>query len=203
MILSKNLPTKKMLQNGVMNIIIVGCHNYKIRIINHRPQTEIFFRNYTQGTHYIYNTILRYSSIDRYDFEDSSVKKETFIEGINEIKKQHIHEDIVVFRYVDTYLLKDMKKWSGIKIIKRNSILTDKGFFSTTLSLDAVFQKNYATLKNHSLFRIYVSKGTPCAYVDLVSDMGENELLFAPNIKLKVLGNYWFGKYIECIVVNE
>lgn len=55
----------------------------------------------------------------------------------------------------------------------------------------------------HSLLYIYVPKGTPCVYVDLISDMGENELLFAPNIKLKILSNCLFGKYIECVVINE
>lgn len=74
-------------------------------------------------------------------------------------------------------------------MIAHNSILTDKGFFSTTLSLNAVSNRDYANLKHHSLLYIYVPKGTPCAYVDLISDMGENELLFAPNIKLKILSN--------------
>ena len=95
-----------------------------------------------------------------------------------------------------------MKKWSNVKLIRKNSILTDKGYFSTTLSLDSVVGRHYATLKRHSLFYIYVPKGTPCVYVDLISDMHENEILFAPNIKLKVLGSYWFGRCIECVVVN-
>lgn len=94
-------------------------------------------------------------------------------------------------------------KICGIAIIRHNSILTDRGFFSTTLSLDSVDGKHYATLKRHSLFDIYVPKGTPCVYVDLVADMNENEIIFAPNIKLKVLGSYWFGRYIECVVVNN
>lgn len=172
---------------------------------NYKPITpaEHFFREYTQGTHYIYNRILRDSTIDKYDFEDSTVTKEMFIEGVNEINKQHLSEDILVYRYVDSDLLKEMKIWSGVRLIKRNSILTDRGFFSTTLSLDSVSTRDYATFKYHSLFYIYVPKGTPCTYVDLVSDMHENELLFAPNIKLKILGNYWFGKYIMCVVVND
>lgn len=97
---------------------------------NYKPITsaEQFFRYYTQGIHRTYNTILRNSSIDKYDFEDSIVTKEMFIEGINEINKQHLSEDILVYRYVDTDLLKEMKRWSGVKLIKRNSILTDRGF---------------------------------------------------------------------------
>ena len=172
---------------------------------NYKPITpaEQFFRYYTQGIHYIYNRILRGTTIDKYDFEDSPVTKEMFIDGIDEIQKQCLPEDILVYRYVDTDILKDMKKWSGIKLIKRNSILTDKGFFSTTLSLDAVSNRDYVNLKHHSLLYIYVPKRTPCVYVDLISDMGENELLFAPNIKLKILSNYLFGKFIVCVVINE
>lgn len=172
---------------------------------SYSPQTsaEKFFRYYTQGIDYVYNRILRYSSIDKYNYEDSSVTKEMFIDGIAEINKQSLCEDIIVHRYVDMDILKDMKKWSNVKLIKRNSILTDKGFFSTTLSLDSVKGHDYATLKHHSLFYIYVSKGTHCVYVDLIADMKENEMIFAPNIKLKVLGSYYFGKYIECVVVND
>ena len=172
---------------------------------NYKPVTpaEQFFRYYTQGIHYLYNRILRTSSIEKYDFEDSIVTKEMFIDGINEIKKQRLSEDILVYRYVDTDILKDMKKWSGINLIKQNSILTDRGFFSTTLSLDAVSKRDYATFKHHSLLYIYVPKGTPCTYVDLISDMNENELLFAPNIKLKVLSSHRFGKCIMCVVINE
>lgn len=172
---------------------------------NYKPQTpaEQFFRYYTQGIHNTYNRILRYSSIEKYDFEDSGVTKEMFIDGTAEINNQFLSEDIIVHRYVDIDLLRDMKKWSSVKILKRNSILIDKGFFSTTLSLDSVQNRDYATLIGHSLFYIYVPKGTSCAYMDLVSDMHENELLFAPNIKLRVLGSFYFGRYIECIVVNE
>ena len=99
-----------------------------------------------------------------------------------------------------------MKEWSNLKLIKHNSILTDKGFFSTTLSLDSVTERSYAQNKNSRIFKIYVPKGTPCVYVGLLFDMNknnENEVLFAPNIKLKVLGSYLFGRYIECVVVDD
>ena len=86
--------------------------------------------------------------------------------------------------------------------MKKNAILVDRGYLSTTLSLDAVENHSYATLKEHWLFTIYITKGTPCVFVDLISDMNENEMLFAPGIKLKVLGSYWFGKDVECIVID-
>ncbi len=172
---------------------------------SYTPKTpaEQFFRYYTQGIYNFYNKILRYSGIDKYDFEDSIVNKEMFLDGIAEINKHSICENIIVHRYVDIDVLHDMKKWSNVKLIRKNSILTDKGFFSTTLSLDSVDGRDYATLSRHFLFNIYVPKGIPCVYVDLISDMNENEILFAPNIKLKVLDSYWFGRYIECVVVND
>ncbi len=173
---------------------------------DYKPQTpaEQFFRYYTQGIHTTFNRILRDTSIETYNYEDSSVSKEMFLDGIAEINKQPIAEDIMVYRYVAKDILRDMKKWSNVKLIRRNSIIFDKGFLSTTLSLDSVKGRHYATLRGHSLMCIYVPKGTPCAYMDLVSDMHENELLFAPNTKLKVIGNYhWFVNLIECVVVNE
>lgn len=164
---------------------------------------EKFFRRYT-GTSHIYNDVLRYNDINTHDFTDSNITKDEIIEGDAEINRNLLSENILVYRYVSKELLKAMKEWSNVKLIQRNSILTDKGFFSTTLSLDSVTERGYA--KNNLIFKIYVPKGTPCVYVGLLFDMNknnENEVLFAPDIKLKVLVNHWFRRYIECVVVND
>lgn len=164
---------------------------------------EKFFRRYT-GTSHIYNDVLRYNDINTHDFTDSNITKDEIIEGDAEINRNLLSENILVYRYVSKELLKAMKEWSNVKLIQRNSILTDKGFFSTTLSLDSVTERGYA--KNNLIFKIYVPKCTPCVYVGLLFDMNknnENEMLFAPDIKLKVLVNHWFGGYIECVVVND
>lgn len=159
---------------------------------------EEFFRYYTQGVDYVFNNILRYSSIDEYDFDNSGFSKEMFFDSFVEINRHRLCEDIVVYRYVYKGLLSAMKKWSNVYFIRKNTILTDRGYFSTTLCLNSVIGRPYATLKKHTLFKIYVPKGTPCAYVDLVADMGEREMLFLPNIRLRVIHNFY--KYIECIV---
>ena len=171
----------------------------KLQNQEYDPETpsESFFRWYTQGIDYSFNNILRYSSIDEYDFNNSGFSKEMFRDSMAEINKHRLCENVVVYRYVFGELLSAMKRWSKLYFIRKNAILTDKGYFSTTLCLDSVKDRPYATLKQHTLFKIYVPKGMPCVYVDLISDMGENELLFAPNIRLKVIHN--FGKYIECI----
>ena len=171
----------------------------KLQNQEYDPETpsESFFRWYTQGIDYSFNNILRYSSIDEYDFNNSGFSKEMFRDSMAEINKHRLCENVVVYRYVFGELLSAMKRWSKLYFIRKNAILTDKGYFSTTLCLDSVKDRPYATLKQHTLFKIYVPKGMPCVYFDLISDMGENELLFSPNIRLKVIHN--FGKYIECI----
>lgn len=159
---------------------------------------EKFFRYYTQGVDYAFNRIIRYSSIEEYDFANSVFSREMFCDSITEINNHRLCENIVVYRYVSKALISDMKKWSKVSFIRKNTILTDRGYFSTTLCLDSVKDRPYATIKGHMLFKIFVPKETPCVYVDLIADMGENEMLFAPGIKLKVLHRQ--GHYIECIV---
>ena len=123
-----------------------------------------------------------------------------FDDSVHEINSHPILDDIVVYRYVTKPLISCMLEWGGSKSLKKNAILIDKGFFSTTLSLEAVSEQPYATLKNRSLFTVYVPKGTPAVYVDLVSDMNEQEILFAPGIRLKVISKHFLGKVVECIV---
>lgn len=163
---------------------------------------EKFFRSYTRGSSSVYNNILRYNNINTYDFTDYPISKDEIIGGAAEINKNLLTENIVVYRYVSPIVLKNMKKWSNVKFIKHNCILTDRGFFSTTLSLDSVEEHDYAKDKNNFIFKIYVPKGAPCVYVGLVANMDENEMLFAPNIKLKVLANCWFSRNVECIVIK-
>lgn len=165
--------------------------------------TESFFRSYTRGIHSTYSGVLRETGIDKYDFTDSPDLKNEIIEGIAEINKNLLSENIVVYRYVSPMVLDLMKTWSKVKSIRQNSILTDKGFFSTTLSLDSVSKRSYAQYKNNSIFKIYVPKGTPCVYVGLVAGMDENEMLFSPGIKLKVLANCRFSRRIKCVVIND
>lgn len=188
-----------------------GKKNYSHWLINlqdqdNMPKTPVekFFRYYTQGIHYFFNRILRYGDIETYVFDNNVLSKDMFIEGIDEIRKNVITENIVVYRYVSKNILRDMKKWGNIPVgpIRKGKILLDKGFMSTTLSLSSVRDRDYSNPLNHSLFTIYVPKGTPGVYVDLISDMHENEILFAPGLKLKVISSL-FGRRVECVVVND
>lgn len=92
-------------------------------------------------------------------------------------------------------------KFQNSRKLKKGATIFDKAFLSTTLARESVIGRDYANPKN-TLLKIYVPKGTPCIYLDLIADMGENEILFAPMTKLKVLDASFFGRYIECIVEN-
>lgn len=170
---------------------------------NGKTPAEKFFISYTRGEPSVYNRILRRYNINTYDFTDYPISKDEIIEGAAEIHRNLLSESIVVYRYVSPMVLNLMTTWRNAKSIKRNDILNDKGFFSTTLSLDSVAGRRYTQYKNNSIFKIYVPKDTPCVYVGLVADMNENEMLFAPDIKLKVINNYSLSRRIECIVIND
>lgn len=172
---------------------------------NGKTPAEKFFLSYTRGEPSVYNRILRCYNINTYDFTDYPILKDEIIEGAAEINRNLLSESVVVYRYVSPMVLDLMKTWSKTKSIKRNAILTDKGFFSTTLSLDSVTGRRYTQYKGNSIFKIYVPKDTPCVYVGLVAGMNENEneILFAPGIKLKVLDRCSFNKHIDCVVIND
>lgn len=184
-----------------------GRKNYlhwlpKLQNRNYIPQTPIekFFRYYTQGASSFFNNITRFDNLDTYDFKDSFLNKKMFYDSVYEINQHPIPDNIVVYRYIPKHLIKHMLKWGNSKYLKRNSILSDKGFFSTTLSMEAVQCRPYTNLKERILFTIFVPKGTPAVYVDLISEMCEQEMLFAPQIKLYVINNHILSKCIECIV---
>lgn len=169
---------------------------------DYSPQTpaEEFFRHYTQGAHMFFNNLARHDEIDTYNFSDSIFKKEMFDDSIHEINSHPIPDDIVVYRYIPKPLISCMLELCGSKSLKKYSILIDKGFFSTTLSLEAVAERSNDNLKTSSLFTVYIPKGTPAVYVDLVSDMNEREILFALGIRIKVISKHFWGKAAECIV---
>lgn len=190
-----------------------GKKNYGDWMINiqsqeYKPKTpaEKFFRSYTQGIHHCYNRVLRSGDLDNYDFDDNIViSKDMFIESEKEIRNRQIDDNIFVYRYISKKFLELMKKWgnSSFGPIRRGTQLVERGYMSTTMSLESVENRNYANLRKNSMLIIYVPKGTNGVYVDLLSDMGENEIIFSPGVKLKVLNNYLFGKFIECELVNS
>lgn len=169
----------------------------------YKPNTpvEYFFNTYKKGIHYVYNSFLRFKDDDTVDFKDDEVKTDRIYHANEEIKQHPCPEDIVVYRYIDKRILKYMKSWSNVNCIRKDSIIFDKAFLSTTMSLESVRNRDYATNRKSVLIKIYVPKGTPCVYLDLIAEMGENELLFIPETKLKVISKFIIRKYIECIIM--
>lgn len=187
-----------------------GRKHYSDWLINmqnkdNKPATplEKFFRYYTQGAHNIINSIARRKNYLTYDFIDSFFSRQMFIDSIAEIKNHKLSENIAVYRYVPRTLIKDMLKNGGSGHMRKGAYLIDKGYMSTTLCPEAVKEQPYANLSERYLFTIYVPQGTPCVFVDLISDMNEREMLFAPNTKLQVIRYSFFNKRAECIVQDD
>ena len=163
------------------------------------PQTpaEKFFRYYTQGINHTFSRVLRSGcDIEKYCV-DSILSPEMFYDAIDEINSHPVQEDIVVFRYIDKETTRSMLKWGNLLYFKKGSIIFDKTFLSTTLTPETVQSRDYA--RNYRrLLKIFVPKGTPCLYLELIADMQENEVLFAPNLKLRVLSLSLDG-VVECV----
>lgn len=164
---------------------------------------EKFFRYYTQGAHVRYNSTTRLENYLTCDFTDSFFSRQMFIDSIAEIKNHKLSENIVVYRYIPRTLIKAMLKNGGSGHIRKGTCLVDNGYMSTTLCLEAVKGQPYANLSERYLFTIYVPQGTSCVFVDLISDMQEREMLFAPGTKLQVISYSIFKKRVECIVIND
>lgn len=163
---------------------------------------EKFFRYYTQGIHYVFNRALRAECDHEKFFRDSElISTDMFYGAIDEMKQHSAPENIVVYRYVEPQIFKLMCKWGKVKMLRKNSIIFDKAFLSTTITPETVSSQSYVTFRNKRL-KIYVPKGTPCAFLEFIADMNENEVLFPPETKLKIIFSSLFHSYVECIVVN-
>ena len=156
---------------------------------------ERFFRSYTQGIDYTYNDPLRFGNKPK-KFIRNSISLAT-----NEIISHPCSQNIIVYRYVNKFVFTKMKEWNNIHVIRKSNMIYDKAFLSTTLTPSTVQGHSYAQ-NYHRLLKIYVPKGTPCVYVDLISDMHENEVIFCPHTMLEVLSSQIMHKCIECKIVS-
>lgn len=162
---------------------------------------EKFFRYYTQGAHVRFNSTTR---LDNYlTNTNHSFSRQMFIDSIAEIKNHRLSENIVVYRYIPRALIKAMLKNGGSSHMRKGACLVDNGYMSTTLCTEAVEGQPYANLSERYLFTIYVPQGTPCVFVDLISNMQEREMLFAPGTKLQVISYSIFKKRVECVIIND
>lgn len=173
---------------------------------NNIPQTPVeqFFRYYTQGIHHAFNRALRSSCNVQEYCEDSFLTPEMFYGAIEEINKRPIIDDVITYRYLDKGLLKKMLNWSGNRRLKTGTVIFDRGFLSTTLTPYSVSASSLVPRwRDRVLMIILVPKNSPCVYLDLISDMHENELLFSPSTKLKIISRSLSGRYIKVRVIND
>lgn len=163
-----------------------------------------FFYFYSRGSAHQFNGALRTdANIDEPLIDsDTFTTAEMIHAAINEMEANKIIEDIVTYRFVNKCVLGFMLECSGLRKLKKDAVVFDKAFLSTTLTLKGGRQGAFYKEKPAKIFKIYVPKGTPCVYIDLVSDMNENELLFPPKTKLRVLSVRPFNKLVECVVVT-
>lgn len=167
---------------------------------------EWFFRLYKQGTGHIFNTSLRFGKgIDTtLDIDEiymgGFTRREMIDSATIEIEKNKIFQNVVTYRFIRKSLIADMLEWSGVSKLKKDVVIFDKGFLSTTLTPSTI-NKNGAYVRDHDkILVIHVPKTTPCVYTDFLAHLNENELLFAPEVKLIILSVGLFSKYIECAI---
>jgi hypothetical protein len=166
---------------------------------------------YTGSMSRKWNKVLRrYPSIESGQFE-SSARGEFAEDGeqirrikeVNSVVTQHrIPENIIVYRYTNKKLI---RKLCSAWILKRGMRFTDKGFFSTTLVSHLLM--DFANKHEcDCLLKIYIPKGTKGAYVSIKNSpsiLNEQEVLFAPNLKLEIVKvNYLTHPFsIECKII--
>lgn len=176
---------------------------------NNPAYESVFF--YTGSMSRKWNNVLRrHPSIESGEFE-ASVKGEFAEDGeqvrrikeVNAVLIQHsIPENIIVYRYTNKKLI---KKLCASRMLKCGMRFTDKGFFSTTLVSHLLI--DFA--KKHScdcLLKICVPRGTRGAYVSIknsMSTLDEQEVLFAPNLRLEIVkvNHLTFPLLIECKII--
>lgn len=111
----------------------------------------------------------------------------------------HIPDNIIVFRYINKGLLKQMcPNWP----LRKGMIISDKSFLSTTLLRHGV--DDYLEERNAKvLLEIAIPAGTRGTYVGLADTMPEYEVILVPNVKLRIDNICFpFQKKYKCTVIN-
>lgn len=172
---------------------------YKSHFPSDNDTDKIFLKAldyYTASGNPIFNNHLRHHKT----MEKDSYFYPYVMQMINKLPTYQIPNNIVVYRYINKQLLKEM---CNSYPPKHGSIIQDKGFMSTTLLRESVWQLRIDK-KLNILLVISIPKGTRDTYVGLLHDsLPEYEVILAPNTQLRI--DYKipiFNTYFECTVVN-
>ncbi|MBD5538210.1 MAG: hypothetical protein HDQ99_21715 [Lachnospiraceae bacterium] len=150
---------------------------------------------YTASGNLIFNNYLRqYVSIEKNDYLYPYI-----MQMIKKLPNYEIPDNIIVYRYIKKALLKEMCKSYPPK---RNAIIQDSGFMSTTLVRSSILQFKREK-KLNILLIISVPKGTKGTYVGLLHNtLSEHEIILAQNTKLRIDAKLYFPRIYYCTVCN-
>lgn len=172
--------------------------NYKSCFPSDNDDDKIFLQAidyYTGSLKPIYNNYLRNNKL----MEKDNYFYPYFTRIIEKLPTYEIPDNIIVYRYIDKRLLKEICEPYPPK---RGSIMQDKGFMSTSLVRESTCQIRIDR-NSHILLVISIPKGTKGTYVDLLHDsLPEYEIILAPNTKLRIDSKSFFNTYFECTVIN-
>lgn len=141
----------------------------------------------------------------RYNYKDSiepSLIHNIYMQMISKFPTYQIPDNVVVFRYISHQLLKEMCPSFPPK---KDMLISDKGFMSTTLLRSCLF--DFRKARNNKLvilLVISIPKGTSGTYVGLLQDsLPEYEIILAPNTHLRIDSKLPFSnRCLWCTVIN-
>lgn len=172
-----------------------GYYSSCLDDIKEDPAVWETLQTYTCGTPVVLNRDLRNDN----QLSKKDLRIHTTLATLME--KYAAPENLIVYRFVDKPTVREMLMWSGQRFLRRGIIVFDKGYLSTTLTLEEVMKRNSHYVNNaYKILKIYVPKGTPSMFLELISEMGENEMLFPPNTKLRILSAPICCRKVTCVI---
>lgn len=151
---------------------------------------------YTASANPVFNNHLRHNE----PLETSDFYYPYITSMVTKLPTYTIPDNIIVYRYISKGLLKEM---CPSYPPKKNMIMQDKGFMSTTLIRNSV--NSYRDNRSQNiLLVISVPTGTKGTYVgELPNMLTEYEVILAPNTKLRIDNKTpLFNLCFRCTVVN-
>lgn len=132
---------------------------------------------------------------------EASLIYNTYKQMVSKLPTYQIPDNVVVFRYISHQLLKEMCPSFPPK---KDMIISDKGFMSTTMLRNSLFDFRKTRNKLDVLLVISIPKGTRGTYVGLLQDsLSEYEIILAPNTHLRIDSKLPFSnRCLWCTVIN-
>gem|GEM_PF-5838620 len=154
---------------------------------------------YTSNANVPINRFLRYNHTDSIE---PTLIHNIYTQMTSKLPTYQIPDNVVVFRYTSHQLLKEMCPSFPPK---KDMLISDKGFMSTTLLRSYLF--DFRKTRNNKLdilLVISIPKGTRGTYVGLLQDsLLEYEIILAPDTHLRIDSKLPFSnRCLWCTVIN-